>query len=192
MYSGGLDSLAMLYRLLTHDDYRGYGLHVHHIHIANVERRAEAEAIVVKAALEELARLGFSFVYSESSIAAPAFGRHFMYDMDSIFFIAGYLCSVNPLIQWVAVGRIADDNAPQLDQLRQRADKLLAAFSPAKKIYPVMSMTKRELFDSLPVSLRNKYWSCRRPQRSQNTITFCGTCKTCLELKRQGIWQAPP
>ena len=192
MYSGGLDSLGMLYHLLTHKDYRSHGIHVHHIHINNVEKRAQAEAIVVKAALNELARLGFAFVYSESAIAAPAYGKKFMFDMDAIFFFAGYICSVNPLIERVAVGRVADDNAPHLDRLRERADQILAVFSQAKKIYPVMSQTKRQLFDSLPVSLRDKFWSCRRPVYGENTIKFCGVCKTCLELQQHGIWQAPP
>ena len=187
MYSGGLDSLGTVYRLLTDLEYKDYRLHVHHVHQNNVERRAQAEAIAVKMALDELERLGFSFVYSESQIASQPYNGHYMYDTDSINFFAGYICSVNPDIKFIAMGMQADDQNHTLEERRVRANAILSTFTDVKKIYPVLNMTKREIYDSLPSTLKNLFWSCRTPVYSKESIHPCGKCKTCLQLKDAGI-----
>lgn len=187
MYSGGLDSLGTLYYLLTDPAYKDYKIHVHHVHQNNIEKRSRAEAIAVQIALDELRNLGFNFDYSESSITTPAFNLHFMYDTDSINFFAGYICSVNPDIDLVAMGMNAADSNQSLDERRKRADAILAAFTQVKKIYPVLNKSKREIYDSLPESIKNKFWSCRTPVYVNNAINPCGRCKTCLQLKEAGI-----
>ena len=53
MYSGGLDSLGMVYRLLTDPEYQDYDLHIHHVHNKNIENRHRAEDIMVQQALAE-------------------------------------------------------------------------------------------------------------------------------------------
>ena len=53
MYSGGLDSLGMVYRLLTDPEYQDYNLHIHHVHNKNIENRHRAEDIMVQQALAE-------------------------------------------------------------------------------------------------------------------------------------------
>jgi tRNA(Ile)-lysidine synthase TilS/MesJ len=83
MYSGGLDSLGMVYKLLTDPEYKDHVIHIHHVHNRNVEHRDRAEAITVELALKELERLGFSFIYSESEIASQPYNGQFMYDSDS-------------------------------------------------------------------------------------------------------------
>jgi len=187
MYSGGLDSLGMIYKLLTNPEYKDYGLHIHHIHNRNVERRDTAEALVVKKVLEELEQLGFKFDYSESEISSQPYGRKFMYDTDSINFFAGYICSVNPNIVKIAMGMQANDYSMSLEDRRKRADAILAAFTDVGKIYPVLDMTKREIYDSLPNTLKNMFWSCRRPVYNEKNIAPCGKCDTCVKLKEQGI-----
>jgi len=187
MYSGGLDSLGMIYKLLTDPEYKDYTLHIHHVHNRNVERRDQAEAVVVEKVLVELERLGYSFVYSESEIGTQPYGRKFMYDTDSINFFAGYICSANPNIVKIAMGMQANDYNIALEDRRKRADAILAAFTSVGKIYPVMEMTKREIYDSLPDTLKNMFWSCRRPVYSEKNIAPCGRCDTCVKLKEQGI-----
>lgn len=187
MYSGGLDSLGMVYKLLTDSEYKGHLVHIHHIHNKNVERRDRAEAVVVDLVLKELERLGFMFTYSESEIASRPYNGKFMYDTDSINFFAGYICSVNPNIVNVAMGMQANDANQSLEYRRIRADKILAAFTDVKKIYPVLEMTKREIQDSLPATLKRMFWSCRRPVYTDNSIKTCGKCETCVKLKEQGI-----
>lgn len=187
MYSGGLDSLGTLYKLLTEPEHKDYLIHVHHVHNRNVELRDRAEAITVKLALSELKNLGFSFNYSESSISSPAYDERFLFDTDTMNFFAGYICSANPDIEYVAMGMNAGDANHSLEERRVRANAILAAFTPVKKIYPVLNMSKREIYDMLPEPLKNKFWSCRRPIYTETEIKPCGVCHTCQELKRQGI-----
>lgn len=187
MYSGGLDSLGMVYKLLTEDTYKEYDIHIHHIHNKNVERRHRAEAVTVKIALDELKAMGFNFEYSESEIGVPTYGKYFMYDSDSINFFAGYICSVNPKIVNISMGMNAGDANHSLEERRRRADTILGAFTEVKKIYPVLNMSKREIYDSLPNRLKNKFWSCRTPIYTETSITPCGVCPTCVKLREQGI-----
>ena len=187
MYSGGLDSLGMIYKLLTDLEYKDYVLHIHHVHNRNVEHRNQAEAIVVERVLKELEQLGFSFVYSESEIGSQPYNEQYMFDTDSINFFAGYICSVNPRIKKVAMGMQANDANQRLEERRIRANAILAAFTPVEKIYPVLEMTKREIYDGLPESLRNMFWSCRRPVYSEKNIAPCLKCDTCVKLREQGI-----
>jgi 7-cyano-7-deazaguanine synthase in queuosine biosynthesis len=187
MYSGGLDSLGMVYKLLTESDYEDYGIHIHHVHNKNIENRHRAEAIAVDLATRELKRLGYEFVYSESEIGTPSFDKHFMFDTDSMNFFAGYVASVNPDIVKVAIGMQAHDANHSLEERRVRANRILSAFTEAEKIYPMMDMSKREIYDMLPVSLRDMFWSCRLPRYGENTIVSCGRCNTCHTLRAQGI-----
>lgn len=187
MYSGGLDSLGMIHLLLTDPEYKDYKLHIHHIHNRNIEDRDRAEAIVVPLVLKELKRLGFTFDYSESEIASQPYGLNFLYDTDTINFFAGYICSANPNIKKVALGMQSNDYNIALENRRKRADAILAAFTDVGKIYPVVDMTKREIYDMLPESLRNMFWSCRRPVYSEKNIAPCLKCDTCVKLREQGI-----
>jgi hypothetical protein len=187
MYSGGLDSLGMIYKLLTDDPYKDYDIHIHHVHNKNIENRYRAEAIAVSLALKELTRLGFNFIYSESEIGTALFGTNFMYDSDSMNFFAGYVASVNPDIEKIAMGMQSNDGNHALEERRKRANKILEAFTPIEKIYPVLDMSKREIYDSLPTSLRELFWSCRHPVYSEKNIAPCGLCDTCVKLREQGI-----
>lgn len=187
MYSGGLDSLGMIYKLLTEPEYKDYKLHIHHIHNRNIENRHRAEKIVVDMVIKELERLGFKFEYSTSEISTQPYGQHFLYDSDTLNFFAGYICSANPNIVKVAMGMQANDANQRLEERRKRADKILAAFTDVGKIYPVLDMTKREIHDSLPDTLKNMFWSCRRPVYTEKNIAPCGKCDTCVKLKEQGI-----
>lgn len=187
MYSGGLDSLGMVYKLLTESEYKEYDIHIHHVHNKNIENRHTAEAIAVDSALAELKKLGFKFGYSESSITTLPFGRNFLFDSDTMNFFAGYVTSVNPDIEKIAMGMNGGDSNHSLEERRKRADKILRAFTDKEKIFPVLEMSKREIYDSLPESLRNKFWSCRHPVYKKESIAPCRKCDTCIKLKEQGI-----
>lgn len=187
MYSGGLDSLGMVYKLLTEEQYKDYAVHVHHVHNKNVENRWRAEQIAVDIALKELKQLGFKFEYSESEIGTQPYGRHFLFDTDTMNFFAGYICNVNPQIKLVAMGMQANDGNHALTERRVRANKILSAFTTAEKIYPVLNMSKREIYDMLPDTLRDKFWSCRKPVYSEKNIAPCRRCDTCIILREQGI-----
>ena len=187
MYSGGLDSLGMVYKLLTDPEYKQYNIHIHHVHNRNVENRDRAEAVAVELAIAELNRLGFTFEYSESEIGSQAYGKYYLFDTDTMNFFAGYIASVNPDIKKIAMGMQANDSNHSLEERRIRGNKILSAFTDAEKIYPVFDMSKREIYEMLPESIRNTFWSCRRPVYTEDKIIPCGVCGTCVELKNQNI-----
>jgi 7-cyano-7-deazaguanine synthase in queuosine biosynthesis len=202
MYSGGLDSLGMIYRLLTDDKYKEYFIHIHHIHIKNVENRDRAEAAQVELALREFTAMGLEYGYSQSEIASPVFVMDdgtamFLFDTDTISFFAGFACSVDANIVHVAIGMNSserpDTGSANLLERRRRADALLATFTDATKIYPVADLSKQEIYHMLPVALRDKFWSCRTPSYQydlfamKNVVLECGTCETCKQLKQAGI-----
>ena len=187
MYSGGLDSLGVIYKLLTDAEYSEYRVHIHHVHNRNVEYRNRAEAIMVRQALAELTRLGFTYQYSESEIASQAYNNQFLYDTDTMNFFAGYIASANPGITKVAFGMNATDSNHGLEQRLKRAKQIFSAFTTAEKIYPVLNMNKREIYDSLPETLRDLFWSCRRPVYTDSGVSTCGKCNTCKQLAAEGI-----
>ena len=187
MYSGGLDSLGVIYKLLTDAEYSEYSVHIHHVHNRNVEHRNRAEAIMVQQALAELTRLEFTYQYSESEIASQAYNNQFLYDTDTMNFFAGYIASANPGITKVAFGMNATDSNHGLEQRLKRAKQIFSAFTTAEKIYPVLNMNKREIYDSLPETLRDLFWSCRRPVYTNSGVSTCGKCRTCEQLAAEGI-----
>jgi 7-cyano-7-deazaguanine synthase in queuosine biosynthesis len=187
MYSGGLDSLGMIYRLLTDPEYSGYSVHIHHVHNKNIENRYLAESIIVKQATAELERLGFEFMYSESEISSPLYNQQFLYDTDTMNFFAGYIASVNPTIVKAAFGMNAMDSNHGLEQRLKRAKQIFSAFTPVEKIYPVLDMNKSEIYASLPDSLRDLFWSCRTPIYTEDGIKSCKRCKSCKQIAELGI-----
>jgi tRNA(Ile)-lysidine synthase TilS/MesJ len=187
MYSGGLDSLGVIYKLLTDPEYSEYRVHIHHVHNRNVEYRNRAEAIMVQQALAELTRLGFTYQYSESEIASQAYNNQFLYDTDTMNFLAGYIASANPGITKVAFGMNDTDSNHGLQERLKRAKQIFSAFTTAEKIYPVLNMNKREIYDSLPETLRDLFWSCRRPVYTDSGVDTCGKCRTCKQLAAEGI-----
>jgi hypothetical protein len=152
-----------------------------------VEYRDRAEAIMVQQALAELTRLGFSYQYSESEIGSQAYNQQFLYDTDTMNFFAGYVASVNPDIVKVAFGMNATDGNHSLQQRMKRGKQIFSAFTTAEKIYPVLNMSKREIYASLPETLRDLFWSCRRPIYTDSGVESCGECNTCKQLAAEGI-----
>lgn len=187
MYSGGLDSLGTVWTILTNPLYKRYTLHIHHVHNRNVENRHKAEAIAVNLALKEIRRLGYDFEYTESEMCGPHIGTGFLYDTDTMNFFAGFICSNDPKIKKVAMGMQANDANQRLEDRRIRANKIFTAFTNVEKIFPVMKLTKIEIYRMLPETLRDMFWSCRTPQYKENKILPCGVCHSCRELKAQGI-----
>lgn len=192
MYSGGLDSLCMLYKLLTEPEYADYRVHVHHIHMINIENRHKAEAEKVHQALQTLAKRGYDFGYSESSITSPAYqvGENmlaFMYDWDVVRFFAGWIASVNPEICKIAIGRVQEDLAPDMQTKVQVGAQIMRLYTDAEVIFPMTNMDKGQAYAQLPDWLRDKFWSCRMPVYTDGVISRCNKCDTCQQLQAAGL-----
>ena len=190
MFSGGLDSTAMLVKLLEQSEAP---LRVHHIRMANREHRAEAEQAAVERIVAWCASRYRPFRYSESALdfreleAIPI-------DYVCIAFVACQVAIDTPGCNRVAVAALARDTDIENRSARQRRlfESLYDCYRARKLgeervdwIYPVYHAAKRELADSLPRELLDMTWSCRRPLRDGDNWRACGACKACLA--RAGI-----
>ena len=194
MLSGGVDSTAALWYVLNNADQYGTVL-VHHIHIHNVEKRWKAEAQAVKAILAYMRdHVSTSFIASESVIAVPAVGRHFLYDVEVMGFITGYMTSRDPSITKVVIGATGSDWADtSIADTVVKSKATHNAFHQDKgdhsgtvKEFPLKNMTKEQVYATLPPKLACLTWSCRTPRESNGAFIECGRCKTCRE-ELQGL-----
>lgn len=196
MYSGGLDSAGMLHVLLTREEYKDFAIHVHHLHLVNPENRALVAHAVTLGALEHMRKSGYrEFSYSESLHRYPAFNRQIVWDADFCAFMAGNICNTTSDIRYVALGCTKMDIEQGGHDFQGRMDRAQAIFravkslnqNPSEYIFPLVQLTKREVWDLLPPELRVHTWSCRRPIYEGKRAIACGKCISCKAL---GI--APP
>ncbi len=72
MFSGGLDSVYVLHKILIDPEYAEYDVHVHHMRLINKENRAAAEEIAVKNVVDYLRTNGYRpFVLSFTDLTYP-------------------------------------------------------------------------------------------------------------------------
>lgn len=190
MYSGGLDSTAMLVKLLTESDDE---LRVHHIRMANHEGREGAEQRAVEAIVAWCRDRYRPFRYSESGLDFRGL-EAIPIDYLSIAFVACQVAIDTPGCNRIAVASLSRDTDIENRSARQRRvfDAMYECYRYRKLgepqvqwIYPVYSATKHELAAGLPRELVELTWSCRRPIRNAEQWVPCGGCKACLA--RQGI-----
>jgi 7-cyano-7-deazaguanine synthase in queuosine biosynthesis len=189
MLSGGLDSLGALHLLLT-ESPRYYNIHCHHIQMVNDENRWEAEdRAVSKISAYYTMKGGRQFGLSTSRIDMPTFNSKYSWDMWHLNLVAGAICEACPSVEKVALGRTKDDDRAGYDldywKVVEKSRGLFDVLTACKveKIYPVVHLTKQEIYDSLPQELRVMAWSCRRPQWRTSTPVPCGHCVACVETQ---------
>jgi 7-cyano-7-deazaguanine synthase in queuosine biosynthesis len=185
MFSGGLDSTAMLVQLLTETDEP---LRVHHIHMQNAEGRSGAEQAATEAIVAFCRARYRPFGYSESGLDFRGL-EAIPIDYISIAFVACQVAIDTPGCRRIAVGSLARDTDIENRSARQRQvfDTMYACYRARKLgepsvewVYPVYRRGKDELAASLPRELLELTWSCRRPVREGSRYRPCGACKACL------------
>ena len=195
MYSGGMDSTAMLVKLLTQSDD---ALRVHHIHMVNREGRADAERAAVEAILAWCRGRFRPFRYSESGLDFAAL-EAIPIDYLSIAYVACQVAIDTPGCNRIAVGSLSGDTdiANRSARQRQVFDVMHACYRARKLgepkvewLYPVYDLTKAQVASLLPTELARLTWSCRRPVAKPGGWAGCGTCKACLA--RAGVYLENP
>lgn len=191
MYSGGLDSAGVLYRLLTDDAYADFEVHVHHMHVVNRENRAPAEGAAVAQTLKLMSGEGYRpYRFTQSLHRYDFMRKDMVWDMDLCAFVAGNICAADTTIKHVAMGRTRTDIESGGEYFGKRMERAQAIFkavisldeSEASYIFPVVDLTKQEVWDLLPNALREASWSCRRPKYDDDrNPTPCSQCATCKE-----------
>lgn len=185
MFSGGLDSTAMLVKLLTESEDE---LRVHHIRLANREAREGAEQRAVDSIVAWCRDRYRPFRYSESGLDFRGL-EAIPIDYLCIAFVACQVAIDTPRCNRVAVASLARDTDIENRAARQRRvfDALYECYRYRKLgepqvewIYPVYHASKPALAASLPHELVELTWSCRRPVPDAGGWRACGACKACL------------
>lgn len=185
MFSGGLDSTGAFWKLIQDKQ----NIHVHHMHLKNVEQRWTAESKSTNDIIEYMKNIS-TFSYSESIHEYPTYNGNFIWDGDIASFMAGSICTSMSSIKKVAFGRTATDDAnARIHSRIERANKIFSAMCQATKIYPVQHLTKLEIYEMLPQELRELTWSCRTPLYKDGKIIPCKICITCHSMFKLGIKQ---
>lgn len=190
MFSGGLDSTAMLVKLLAETQEE---LRVHHIRMANREQRAAAEQAAVERIVTWCRSRYRAFGYTESALDFAEL-QAIPIDYLCVAFVACQVAIDTPGCNRIAVAALSRDTDIENRAARQRRvfDALYECYRARKLgepevqwIYPVYHASKRELAAALPRELVELTWSCRRPVPEGAAFRPCGACKACLA--RAGI-----
>ena len=185
MYSGGMDSTAMLLKLLTETQDE---LRVHHVRLQNKEGRDGAESRAVEAIVQWCRGRTRPFRYSESGLDFRSL-EAIPIDYLSLAFVACQVAIDTPGCTRIAVGSLARDTDIANRSARQRRvfETLYDCYRARKLgepevqwIYPVFDCSKAEIAALVPAEVFALTWSCRRPVAVAGGVRPCGACKACL------------
>jgi 7-cyano-7-deazaguanine synthase in queuosine biosynthesis len=192
MFSGGLDSTAMLVKLLAQDAAE---LRVHHIRMVNKEKRHLAEQRAVEGILAYCRAHYRPFRYSESALDFSSL-EAIPIDYIAIAFVACQVAIDTPRCTRIAAGSLSTDtDIVNRSARQQRVFQEMYACYRARKlgepevrwIFPVYDTPKPELARELPAELADLTWSCRRPVRGSGGWVACGACKACHARPKSGL-----
>ncbi|MBI3375793.1 MAG: 7-cyano-7-deazaguanine synthase [Betaproteobacteria bacterium] len=186
MFSGGLDSTAMLVKLLTETPDE---LRVHHVTMVNREGRAQAEQDAVESIVAWCKTRYRPFRYSESGLDFSGLAT-IPIDFLSIAYVACQVAIDTPGCARIAVGTLArdlDEVKRSVSKTQRRIFETMYEVYRARKageervewVYPVYQLSKAQVASLLPAELRALTWSCRRPVVTSAGYRICGTCKPC-------------
>jgi len=183
MFSGGLDSTALLANILTATKHK---LHVHYIEIHNVENRAEAEKNSVYEIIEYCKKNYRNFTFSTSKHEFHI-GIGGGLDMSLALFTAGRVYNANQGgLDIVWTGHID----PSTWEIVEGAAILHASFINKLRVpewlRPLSKMTKKDIYESIPEDLAKLSWSCRTPLYQNGYYSPCGECYTCKSISLAG------
>ena len=182
MFSGGLDSTAMLVKLLAESSEE---LRVHHIRMVNREGRDRAEQRAAESIVAWCRARYRPFRYCESALDFSAL-EAIPIDYLSIAFVACQVAIDTPGCNRIAVGALAADTDIANRTARQKRvfEEMYACYRARKLgepqvewIYPVYDMPKAEIAAALPAGLLDLTWSCRRPVGGVRPCLVCKACK---------------
>lgn len=180
MYSGGLDSAAMLATTLQETDHK---VHVHHIKIINVEGRDQVEDTAVINTLNYIRKHYRDFEYS-TSLNEFMVGKGGGTDLQLQMFTAGRLNSaLGGLVDHVFTGH----QFPKFPVLSEGAVLFNAMFAERTKkpewLRPLAKVNKLDVYESIPPDLACLTWSCRKPVTKKVVGGYisipCGKCHAC-------------
>lgn len=195
LFSGGQDSAAALFKVLTETDYV---VHAHHIILVDSQNRWYPELMACRHIVQWLHTHVRPFLYTENVYTNTTFVPN---NMEIQRFVAGELSKIalseRDPYKYIVSGRNATDNTGrEFERRSKRAHTIYNAmlmdipfYQRAVFWFPLSDMTK----DNVNAYLRDNAkgildltWSCRTPvfdiPDDLNSYRVCKRCKTCMEL----------
>jgi|TARA_R100000479_G_scaffold163723_2_gene102348 7-cyano-7-deazaguanine synthase in queuosine biosynthesis len=182
MYSGGMDSVSLAWSLLEHTDHN---VHIHSIHLDNIEGRFKAEAQAIYQSINWLKDNQREFEFSSCLYSFknkyPG-GR----DMALAMFQAGRVAATMSRMPTAVFS--GDYNMSKEESAE--AYSIFSALFMNKRTKPVWAAPfdymnrvplERSLgvYFAMPEQLRKLYWSCRKPKETPEGYLACGVCHAC-------------
>lgn len=183
MFSGGLDSTALLANLLTATRHR---LHVHRIEIANFENRHPMENNAAKRIIDYCQTHYRPFTYSESKQEFHL-GIGGGMDMTLAMFMAGRVYNaMGGGIDVVWTGHIDPAEWEVVEGAAVLHANFINKLRVPEWLRPLRRMSKKDIYESIPRELAECCWSCRAPVIEGKHYSPCGQCYTCTTIVKAG------
>lgn len=184
--SGGLDSTAALFKILSETDKK---VHVHHVRYITAQNRHERESAAVTRIVPYLRQTIRDFEFSQTVQDYSGVGWGIPHDLHMYSFALSQVVRLLHPQRVIAVvtGLVSSDINEEWKLRRKTANAIFeAAFTdyqtpPPPWLFPCAELTKAEEMELIGPHLYSLTWSCRRPIQIGESYAACGKCKTCLE-----------
>lgn len=194
LFSGGVDSTGVLYKLLTRPEYNHLDVLAHHVILITKERRYKEEKKACDDIIQWLRNDGHNLEYSETLVDFSLFKNQVPWDLEILWPIAGIVAQVDTSIKYAESGRTktAMQTFMGNETIKNRHTDMLTRITTCehrKKVGPVEVLpvvrdeTKESLWVMMPSELRKLTWFCRIPHYIGGEAKECGRCNTCKELR---------
>lgn len=189
-FSGGLDSTALLVRMLRQTDEP---LYVHRIVLKTNDGRQPAESVAVAKLIPLIQYQNRHFKFSSSVQDYRDIGRFNIYDQHIVRWTAAQFCRANAGITKIIWGKCKDDEVEdhfeRIEQSNKIFEACVAPYYPPSWEAPNGEMTKKEeiayLRLQMPELLDHIHY-CRYPH-SIPPYWNCEKCRTCLQMEAADV-----
>ncbi|RED44689.1 class I SAM-dependent methyltransferase [Aestuariispira insulae] len=205
MFSGGIDSVYALDRLLRESDDE---IIAHHLHMMNLEGRDRAEDRACREIIEYLRHRHRDFIYTESAVDRRKFLGFGMDDV-TVAFEAGAISRSFAHVRGHSVDRwttgtcleeeledLSKEDLSDDEHLGHMLNATEAASFPhlPPRYFQLPIIPKADQMAYMGQELVDLCWTCRTPEwQADGMAVECGKCKTCelMGLVRSGQQTIP-
>lgn len=197
MFSGGLDSTYLAWRLLTNNDDPD-GVHIHYVSIRNsCEQLWKKEDEIVPKIITYFKEHNYNFLYTKSKF--EFFNQQSIgFDSDLILVVAQKLCmnaygkKIDVVLGWNPYDLTRPEIAARAENhITQNIWTALVESTNKQHVinkelqFPLLdwNITKDIMIKEMPKELSDLTWSCR-----QSIDIPCGQCHSCIERKHYEVF----
>lgn len=189
LWSGGLDSTFMVHDYLQ----KGFCVDTLYTEIINNVEKSAREKQAIKNIIEILKPFKEGNYLRDNNFAkAEAYYPSSLIFSQLLPFLYTLIHHVRPHHDYVAMGYVMGDDMisflPEVERLWKSLTAFLAIKKPPKLVFPLKQMTKVQIWNVLPNSIRNHVTWCESFAGEGDN---CGRCKPCKKMESYGLYTFP-